>query len=289
MPKSYVRGKRKSFLDPIRMYLFTSALFFLVFFSVKDYDKAISRDLERYLNKSRRMELVMELGALVRQHPEDSLLRKQLLLLQDSVYKISLDSSYARAVPDSMVQYRGKTYRMHATADSTPYRAIDVNGKGWLGRRIAHKAEEFNTRYGDDPGQGFGNLVSFLAHRVPYLLFISLPFFALLLKLLYVRRRSFMYSDHAVFTLYHYIFSFILLLFIYLFSWLNDRTGWQLFDWLAVITSLFWPVYLYISMRRFYEQGWMKTFWKFLLLNFLGVFLMLVLALFFIIFSIFQF
>ena len=32
VPKEYVLGKRSSYLDPIRMYLFTSAVFFLVFF-----------------------------------------------------------------------------------------------------------------------------------------------------------------------------------------------------------------------------------------------------------------
>ncbi|MGV3656323.1 MAG: DUF3667 domain-containing protein [Chitinophagaceae bacterium] len=30
--KEYVKGRRNRYLDPIRMYLFTSAVFFLIFF-----------------------------------------------------------------------------------------------------------------------------------------------------------------------------------------------------------------------------------------------------------------
>ncbi len=35
--RQYAEGKRMSYLDPIRMYLFTSAIFFLVFFSVNSF------------------------------------------------------------------------------------------------------------------------------------------------------------------------------------------------------------------------------------------------------------
>lgn len=34
LPKEYIAGKRASYLNPVKKYVFTSAVFFIVFFSV---------------------------------------------------------------------------------------------------------------------------------------------------------------------------------------------------------------------------------------------------------------
>jgi len=39
LSKEYIKGRRASYLDPIRMYVFTSAIFFLVFFAFIYSDK----------------------------------------------------------------------------------------------------------------------------------------------------------------------------------------------------------------------------------------------------------
>jgi hypothetical protein len=49
-------------------------------------------------------------------------------------------------------------------------------------------------------------------HMFPQLLFVSLPFFALILQLLYVRRKQLYYVNHVVFTLHLYCGTFILIL-----------------------------------------------------------------------------
>ena len=115
-----------------------------------------------------------------------------------------------------------------------------------------------------------------------------MPFFALLLKLLYIRRKNFYYSDHAVFTFYHYILSFILLLLYLGIDKLHDLSGWGFFNFLLIPLVLAWPVYLYLEMKYFYRQGPGKTFAKFLLLNGLGFFLIMILLLLFALLSVFQ-
>src|SRR5688572_12792493 len=37
LPLEYIKGRRASFLNPIRMYVFTSAVFFILFFAAKDF------------------------------------------------------------------------------------------------------------------------------------------------------------------------------------------------------------------------------------------------------------
>ena len=124
-------------------------------------------------------------------------------------------------------------------------------------------------------------------HLMPYMLFVSLPFFALILKLVYVRRKIY-YSDHAVFTLYHYIFSFILLLIVLLVQKADDFLKWTLFNYITLILVLYGGIYLLLSMKRFYGQRWGRTIMKFIIVNFLGFLMLLVLLIIFGIFSSFQ-
>jgi gas vesicle protein len=90
-------------------------------------------------------------------------------------------------------------------------------------------------------------------------LFIFLPFFTLFLRFYYIRRK-FTYIDHLIFvfhiqTVFFMLFSiFLILKLCYL-----QPNIW-------IFTSLF-LIYLFIAMKKFYEQGYVKTFFKFLLLN----------------------
>lgn len=142
------------------------------------------------------------------------------------------------------------------------------------------------TRFCPVCGQNF---VEGFLQRLPYFLFISLPFFALILKLLYLRRKNFFYSDHAIFTLDHYIFSFLLL--VTIFS-LNASQKWlkgaDIFGYLITALIIAWFIHLFVGLRNFYKQGFGKTLGKFLLLNFLGLVTVLILFVVFIFFSVFQ-
>ena len=91
-------------------------------------------------------------------------------------------------------------------------------------------------------------------------LFILLPFFTLFLKFFYIRRK-FTYVDHLIFvfhvqTVFFMLFSIFFILEI---SQVNPK------PWVFIVLFL---LYLIIAMKKFYQQGYFKTFFKFLLLNF---------------------
>lgn len=99
-------------------------------------------------------------------------------------------------------------------------------------------------------------------------LFIFLPIFTLFLKFYYIRRK-FTYIDHLVFvfhvqTVFFMLFAFH---FIFLIFHLEPKL------WIFTILFL---LYLYLAMKKFYQQGYIKTFFKFILLNisfgFIGIF-----------------
>jgi len=126
-------------------------------------------------------------------------------------------------------------------------------------------------------------------HNWPKVLFISLPLFALILKLLYVRRKQFYYVDHGIFSIHLYIFSFLILLVLFGLNSLSKATGWKsAIDWLILAGILYPFFYYYKAMRRFYGQGRGKTIFKYILLLILSFFVYLIIFLGAILFTVFE-
>lgn len=103
---------------------------------------------------------------------------------------------------------------------------------------------------------------------VPTVLFVILPVFALLLKLIYVRRDWF-YSEHLVFGLHTHAFAFNAFTLNALLVWAASLDGSQpnsLLGWTAALLLVSIPVYFYVAQKRVYEQGWIKTALKALVL-----------------------
>ncbi len=90
--------------------------------------------------------------------------------------------------------------------------------------------------------------------RAPYVMFLLLPLFAFLLKLIYIRRRK-LYVQHLIFALH--IHAFIFLTFALSTSLLvSELPSLQTIGgWLTLAPF----IYVYIAMQHVYEQGWIKT------------------------------
>lgn len=284
--REYAEGKRASYLHPIRMYLFTSAVFFLVFFSFNN-GRFFNDKGNNFLSPEDRRELVASLEQSLEHAPSDSFTLKKISLLRDTSKAIT-NADLALLTPNRLQLGKEADYRSAHEYDSVQNALPPKKRDGWFYRRMELKKIEIKEKYRNRPGEISSSIGEAFVHRLPYLLFLSLPFFALILKLLYVRRKNFYYSDHATFTLYHYVFSFILLLFIFGVDSLKSWLGWGWLSYLITALLLYWPVYLFLEMRRFYLQGAGKTLAKFLLLNFLGVVVLLVLFILFMIISILQ-
>jgi len=282
--KEYIAGKRQKYLDPIRMYLFTSAVFFLIFFSFGGLN--VKKNEKATLDNDERVELARDLQKDLKKKPGDSLLKTKIALLLDTTKAVSYDSLHLKD-SGQVFSLGGSKYHSLQQYDSVQQSLPSDKKDGWFVRRLNRKSIQLNEKYKNEDESVHAFLEIFL-HKLPYMLFLSLPFFALILKLLYVRHKNFYYSDHAIFTLYHYVFSFILLLLVFGVAYLDDHVGWGIFSFLQALFLIAWPVYLLLEMKNFYGQSWGKTFGKFLLLNFLGVIILIVLFILVLFFSIFQ-
>ena len=123
-------------------------------------------------------------------------------------------------------------------------------------------------------------------HLFPQMLFVSLPFFALFLTLLYFRKKELFYVNHAVFTIHLYCATFILILTnLWIGSILNllHLKSGIISGLMGTLIMFYW----YKAIRNFYSQSRRKTVLKYILLFFMTFFMNVLLFLIFFAFSYF--
>ncbi|NOT50549.1 MAG: DUF3667 domain-containing protein [Chitinophagaceae bacterium] len=277
LSKEYMKGRRVSYLHPIRMYVFTSAIFFLLFFSFFGSPKVIV-PAEKLLSVQERATYIRVLKEELTKDSTHAEFKGLLLLARDTSSKLTnLDM---RRVDTSngglFIDFRSK-FKTFGEYDSAQKKLPSAERDGWLKRRLMRFSINVDRKFRDDPEQASKKLLGIILHRLPYMLLISLPFFALILKLVYIRRKNFYYADHGVFTIHLYVFSFLMLLLVFTIDKLGDVIKSELPDWLILICILTLFFYLYKAMRNFYGQRRLKTFLKFSLVALLSLIMMVVL------------
>lgn len=131
---------------------------------------------------------------------------------------------------------------------------IDVNmGIPQIQALVESRKERFSTM---EPREALDVVMADFREHVPIAMFFLLPAFALMLKVLYVRRGR-PYMEHLVFALHGH--AFVFLLFSAMLLVRNDTFN--------LLAGLWMMVYLWWAMLRVYGQGWLKTTAKFVLLG----------------------
>ncbi len=286
LSKEYINGRRASHLNPVRMYVFTSAIFFLIFFLLVNPRNNFSSGKDKPLTDSQRVALISELEREINKEGDSAVLSKKLRLLKDTTKPVT--NTTLLNISFWSNDSGKRSYHSVAEYDSAQKTFSRSQQDGWFSRMMIRKQIQLTGKFDGGVKEAALEWTEIFLHKLPYLLFLSLPLFALLLKLLYVRRKQFYYADHAIFTIHHYIFSFILLLFIFLLMAAREHTAFEWLGGIQLALFIIWPIYLYIAMLNFYKQGWFKTFVKFFLLNILGFFSLLLLFVGFFFLSMFQ-
>jgi hypothetical protein len=281
LSKEYMVGRRASYLDPIRMYIFTSAIFFLIFFSMINLKGVhFNNKLKDIPKDSLKKELLSEA-----KDAEDSARALKLQKSLDIIPEVK-DSSDNDANVNFNVER--SDFPTVAAYDSAQKALPAGRRDGWLKRKINMKKIELNERYKTEQGNLFRELINNYIHNCPKVLFISLPIFALLLKLLYIRRRQFYYVDHGIFAVHLYIFSFLILLILFGIGELKSASGWSWLNWLFAIAIIYSFIYYYKAMRKFYGQGRGKTILKYILLFIMSFIVQLTIFTAAIVFTVFE-
>ena len=273
----YFRGRRASYMNPVRMYVFSSAFFFIMFFSffsgveekpevvkIKKPAKGVSISTPLN-NKVAREEALKEAET-----KEDSALINNILPGDTSVEFTNKDST-KKWNKNGLFSRNQKEYKTMAEYDSVQNSLPKEKQDEWFQRMFTRRLIIIDEKYGGDMSKFNKALLDHALHSLPKMLFVSLPLFALILSLLYIRRKQFYYVNHLIFTIHLFVFVFLLLLLIFSVNKLQHISGINDFEWISGLLWLYMFIYLYKAMRRMYQQGRTKTILKYFLLLFIAL------------------
>ena len=250
LTKLYVEGKRASYIHPIRMYIFVSAVFFLFMFTGEAPVKPESAGSKANTSKD------FASG------------------LQEGL-ELDLDNDTVN-------------YKTIAAYNAAQQKLPSSKKDNWLDAVIKKKGIELNEKYGGDNLKIGKALIEKFENYFSRMLYISLPIFAFFIWVLYRRNKNHFFVDHIIFSIHIYCAFYIILFITQIVSIVNDFFSDQLSGIIAFVVPLSLVFYLYKSLKNHFNQSRKKTLLKCLILILLTMFLMATLMVIFFMFSLFN-
>lgn len=293
LSQEYMRGRRASYLHPIKMYVFTSAVFFFVFFAMRNEEDFIKSEGNELVQK--RTQVLKQLVTATDPVVIDSL-KKELRISDTAIVQLEEMKMIEKdpSIPDSvratirphlnnhrnnvnLVYFEGMP-ATEAKYDSIQNALPPAKRDGWLKHYIIKKNLQLNAKFKYDSKAVLEAVISKFLHSLPKMMFISLPFVAVFISLLYMRQRKSNYVHHGILAIHNYIAMYIFILLTILLGTLQGKLHWQLFTWLIVVLQLYMVYYNYKSLRNFFGQKRGRTIFKFIILSFLVLILFALLS-----------
>lgn len=246
----YVNGRIVRYIAPFRLYLVSSIVFFLLlsFFGLRAIEQAqVGENVTVRVDSAARAFRVTGLESIdtTGMPPEAKNALRQLALLPGGV-----DSATALAARADSVQADLRVPGLQPWAREL---AGDTTGSGFDENLTTRIVE----RYGHlPPRDALREFAREYLEYVPHMVFLLLPLFALILKLLYARRKRY-YAEHFVFALHLHAFTFLLFTIMFLIG----RAAVNAWLFLGLM------LYVWIAMKRVYGQGVFRTTAKYLMLG----------------------
>lgn len=227
LTKEYINGRRKRYIRPFRLYLFATFLLFTV------------------------LALTTGQGFRFPFNPEVSSAQADTLQTQSASgdTTAALDGTGVAPAPayfGSREEREEWARQLRANPNTVDVQIGDPETQSQLERFLRIKVAEAI----ENPRDFLGSLID----RGPYIMFLMLPLFAFLLKLLYIRRHR-LYVEHLIFSLHVHAFAFIAFTIGILMG--QSDTGWvsTVGGWIDISPL----VYLVVAMGHVYDQGIIKS------------------------------
>lgn len=262
LTREYVAGRRVTYLNPIRMYIFISAVFFVSLFAgskesgdrAEGDTQAVNAFRQQLADSLRGVKMVGLQG--VRGVGFDSLRRTfnaELAARLDSTGKdkgmpesLSLKWSSSGKVLIDIVENKYKTIHEYDSVQRTlPDTSRDKGIMAWILHNNVRQKEK-------NGGRSKLHLEVNVQHDIPKIMFVLLPLFALYVGWLYPRKKYY-YVNHAIFSVHFHSFVFLFFLFLLLLNVIIPG------NWTGVILAAISPlpifIYLVAALRGMYGQS----------------------------------
>ena len=263
LTRDYMNGRRFRYAPPMRLYIFSSIVFFLLAAFLSS-DAITMNGVENddgiiHLSTESTDTELEERGEVLSKLPLDVQKQKEI---EQVIAEEPDEESGDTLFESGDISFNDEPW----DRETNP---VDIKWlPDWINDRIndeiegsPQKAEQIN----ENPNL----IVDKVFDILPATMFVLLPVVALIFKFWYLFAKRY-YVEHLIFSLHNHSFIFVSLIVLLLANVASSFWGSHEYTaaatgagWLITIISIWIPVYLLISLRVVYQQGWLLTVGKF--------------------------
>jgi hypothetical protein len=255
LTNEFLAGHRVRYVHPLRLYLLASILFF---FAVNYWAKSIHLQPGK-LTSENRAEIAAALNKQNLTPDQRAKVERALNMANMSPEVAAIMAAKRKNTTPEETATPQATATSKETAtpliDFSPAKNPSTPFEKWIETHAKEKIGEHGTNL-----QLF---VKTLISNLPYMMLCCIPLFALVLKLLYVRRKVF-YIDHLIYALHIHSFAYLATILIILATiGLNHVASGADVGWIIALLWIAFAAQIFLSIRRVYRQGWFISVFKF--------------------------
>lgn len=261
LTRDYMEGRRFRYAPPMRLYIFSSIVFFVLaaFLStdgvtVNNTSNEVGTAQVTQISEDQQQDIESALNNI----PAD--VREQIDIEQiQAEIKENEEDEDGFKLDD--IQFNEEPW----DRETNP---VDIKWlPTWLNDRINDEIEG-SPKKAEQISENPNLIVDKVFDILPATMFILLPLVALILKFWYLFAKRY-YVEHLIYSLHIHSFLFVSLILILLESIANPLLAEHGYpavatgtSWLAIGIITWIPVYMFISLRVVYQQGWFMTVGK---------------------------
>jgi len=240
LTREFMRGRRARYTPPFRLYLFLTFFAFLLLAYNHKPESAAAKELTVETDDGKKLDMVSLLEEMVDEEEYD-------------VDSLKLDS---------LAEFKKKNGGV----------AINIGKKNVAKDSLKAKKEKDDGLIGDSDVKKLiemwklnpSLMMDTAFKKLSQTLLVILPLFALALALMYIRRKHYM-LEHLLISLNFHAYIFVLVII----SELLLMVNLEFLSTLALYLYFLVPVQLFLTMKFYYKQSWVKTFFKFVFVSFI--------------------
>ncbi len=268
LTRDYMNGRRFRYAPPMRVYIFSSIVFFLLaaFLSsdaisvgnadVVSDDKIVHIAADNNEEKKEVEEALSNLPAGLRDQIDVDQALSEEEHEEGDEPGFELDD----------IQFNDEPW----DRETNP---VDIKWlPGWLNDRINDEVEG-SPQKAEQINENPNLIIDKVFDILPATMFILLPVVALIFKFWYLFAKRY-YVEHLIFSLHNHSFIYVILILILLSGLAGDLlasydypAAANAIEWFTIILSIWIPIYLLISLRTVYQQNWFLTLGKYFVIG----------------------
>jgi len=266
LTRDYMEGRRFRYAPPMRLYIFSSIVFFLLAALLSSDAISVGSSVDEDGN-------IQYSGGIADDQKElENALKNLSPEMQE---KIDVEKTLTQ-IKDKKVESAGfevGDIQFNDEPWDRETNPVDVRWfPDWLNDRINDEVEG-SPKKAEQINNNPNLIIDKVFDILPATMFVLLPVVALIFKFWYLFAKRF-YIEHLIFSLHNHAFIFVSLILILLaglcetqFAAHNYPLASDAMNWLAIGIGSWIPIYMLISLRVVYKQNWLLTMGKYVMIG----------------------